>query len=175
MKKAIVMICLFVLISVSLWGGMFGITGGYSPSSKSLFCSVAVPGAIISEKYDGSLFLKANWKKHNREKGVNHTDEPLEWWVETDDNIYEVLITSLGFSLDYYGYNGMSLVPNIGFGYKTKYIQYKSSASGLYFYKKRDISMMDAGIDLIFYVDKLGLVLGTSVYFPVQLGMLYRF
>lgn len=174
MKKAIVIICL-IAIGSSLWGGMFGITGGYSPSSKSLFCSFAVPGAIISEKYDGSLFLKANWKKHNREKGVEYTDEPFEWWVETNDNIYEVLITSIGFSLDYYGYNGMSLIPNIGFGYKTKYIQYKSSASGLYFYDKKDKAMMDVGIDLIFYVDKLGLVLGTSAYSPVQLGVLYRF
>ena len=174
MKMSIVMICLLIISSMSLWGERVKVGAGYSPTSETLLFMASLPMDGISEKIPGNLYVKLNWMKRDDPEGLQFQGEVWGWDIK-ERYVLDVLILSLGYSTNILWRDRIYLSPNIGFGHKSRYLQFQQTTLQQNIYSITDRYFSDPGIDMTVYIDDIGITVGTSVHSLLQLGFMIRF
>lgn len=172
-----IILAVFVSLMTGLSGYVpvynMGTLIGYTPITNGMV--VKFYGKFPEQKSEVNFFCNAYYKNEGSPKGTDISEmmeEPFEWWNNTNEKITSVFTMSGGVAgfLTKYPKFGASIY--IGGGTKEETIQYKSTASGMYFYKEGDIkTIFDAGFDLIYKKNAFTASLGFSTQTTINIAI----
>lgn len=117
-----------------------------------------------------SPYLKISMESKGEPKGFE-TDEQYYWWVDTEKEIYEQIVISLGnvYALDKKGI--YKFAPYLGLGFREYYTQWDTSIGEAYYSSKSIKTLGEAGVDFFVSIKSLLLSLGISA----QSGVSFSF
>lgn len=144
---------------------------GYASNTGEMIWVMGVPTAWLHNGLPGGFYGKLISSSKGYPNGTHTDDPPFDWWVPTGEELWDQHIIHIGYMIPVKKLTWLSIAPYIGFGYKNTHTQYRSTASGLWFYTTSTKDRSDYGVDLNIFYKHAGVFIGTSRQFPLQIGI----